>query len=137
MRNWILKFFLLILLGLTLTSCAAQNERQMYAKASALTKLSSAVEATVLYKTPSSTLTDNELLKLSTTDDPGLLQEFNGFNLHVQKNMQGVVLLVCAGNENLALLEDASCTAKLDRHHWRDSATTMCQFTLTIAELCF
>jgi hypothetical protein len=35
-----------------------------------------------------------------------------------------------------ALFEDAACTAKLDRHHWRDSVTQACQFTLKPADIC-
>ena len=136
MKSMAMKIALALTLATLLTSCAAQNERQMYAAASALTKLSSTVEATVMYKDPSPTLSDDELLKLSTANDPGLLQTFDGYKLRVQKGSQAVIVLVCKADASTALLEDASCTAKLDRHHWRDSASTACEFTLTVAEVC-
>ena len=136
MRICLVKILLTCTLAATLTSCAAQDARQMYAKASALTKLSAAVEATVLYKDPSSELTDNELLRLSTAGDSTLFQEFNSFSLRVHKASNAVIVLVCNLDGTVALLEDASCTAKLDRHHWRDSASAQCEFTLNAAETC-
>jgi hypothetical protein len=48
----------------------------MYIKASALTKLSAAVESTVRYKNPPTGLDDRELLALSTRHDPALLDNF-------------------------------------------------------------
>lgn len=136
MKNAVMKIILILTLASALTSCAAQDGRQMYAKASALTKLSAAVEATVLYRDPSPTLTDDELLRLATASDPRLLQEFDGLKLRVRKEPQVVTLLVCSVDADFALLEDVSCTAKLDRHHWRDSASTLCEFTLRTAEVC-
>ena len=136
MKMGISRILLICFFSSTLTSCAAQDERQMYAKASALTKLSAAVESTVLYKDPSPTLTDDELLRLATASDPGLLQEFQGFKLRVQKAANAVILLVCNMSATAALLEDASCTAKLDRHHWRDTASMQCEFALSVAASC-
>ncbi|WP_372825893.1 hypothetical protein [Polaromonas sp.] len=136
MSNISMKILMSLALLSALTSCAAQDNRQMYAKASALTKLSAAVEATVLYRNPSPTLSDDELLKLVAANDPTLLKEFDGFKVRVLRESQGVVLLVCKTKADLALLEDASCTAKLDRHHWRDSAKNLCEFTLKTVEVC-
>lgn len=118
------------------TGCAAQDERQMYAKASALTKLSAAVEATVLYRNSSADLTDQELLRLSTASDPALLQEFDTFILRVDRGTQAVTILVCGPDAGSALLEDASCTAKPDRHHWRDAPESPCSFTLKLHDVC-
>ena len=69
LRRSILGIWLLAAAGLA----AAQDPRRMFAAASALTKLSSSVEATVLFRNPSPTLTDGELLRLSTADNPDLL----------------------------------------------------------------
>lgn len=136
MKICLAKTLLICALASTLTSCAAQDTRQMYAKASALTKLSAAVEATVLYKNPSPALTDNELLHLSTVGDSALFQEFDIFSLRVHKASNAVIVLVCNLEGTVALLEDASCTAKLDRHHWRDLTSAQCEFTLNAAETC-
>jgi hypothetical protein len=117
-------------------SGTAQDSRQMYATASALTKLSSAVEATVLFRNPSPTLTDRELLRLAAADNPELLRMFDPFTVRVLQHAQGVILLVCDANAGAALLEDASCTARLDRHHWRDDAGAPCEFTLKMPDVC-
>ncbi|MEO8654219.1 MAG: hypothetical protein ABI409_08855, partial [Ramlibacter sp.] len=117
--------------------CAAQDSGQkMFATASALTKLSSSVEAVVLFRNPSAALTDRELLRLATAGDPQLLRAFEPFTVRVLRHEQGVVLLVCQPDGGPALLEDASCTAKLDRHHWRDDPGARCEFTLKMPEVC-
>ena len=48
------------------------DREEMYIKASALTKLSAAVESTVRYKNPPPGLNDRELLTLATRHDPAL-----------------------------------------------------------------
>lgn len=127
--------FACVVLGTTLTS-SAQDERVMYAKASALTKLSSAVEAYVLYKPLAAQIPDSELLELATSDDKVLLGEFDGFKIRIQREPEGVVLLVCSRVTDTALLEDASCTAKLDAHHWRDARGASCDFTIQATAVC-
>lgn len=120
----------------TTLGCAAHDDRLMYSTASALTKLSSAVEATVLYKNPSQLLSDEELLRLSAASDPQLLREFDPFTVRVAKHASGVILLVCKASSGTALLEDASCTARLDRHHWREASGQACEFTLKMPDVC-
>lgn len=118
-------------------SCTTQdNSRQMFATASALTKLSSSVEATTLFRNPAANLTDSELLRLATASDPELLRPFEPFTVRVRRHEQGVVLLVCQPNGGAALLEDASCTARLDRHHWRDDPSARGEFTLKMPDVC-
>jgi hypothetical protein len=57
-----------------LASCTSSqrgpDSEEMYVKASALTKLSAAVESTVRYKNPPPDLGDSELLELATRHDP-------------------------------------------------------------------
>ncbi len=57
------------------------DSEEMYIKASALTKLSAAVESTVRYKNPPSDLNENELLNLATRHDPVLLENFKGYKV--------------------------------------------------------
>lgn len=127
--------FACVVLGAALTS-SAQDAQVMYAKASALTKLSSAVEAYVLYKPLAAQVPDKELLGLATSDNEALLGEFDGLKVLIQRETEGVVLLVCSRVTGTALLEDASCTAKLDAHHWRDARGASCDFTINSATLC-
>jgi len=101
---------------------------------SALTKLSSAVDATVAYEDLPEGISDRELLVQATKHDPELLQRFDGYRLRVLHQDSYAVLLVCSETEGRALLEDVACTAPMDRHAWREK--TPCEFTLTAPQLC-
>lgn len=106
----------------------------MYIKASALTKLSAAVEATVRYERPLDTLSDQELLKLSTQDDPVLLEPFNGYVLKVNREFNHAIVLVCNVDGTQGLLEDAGCTAAMDSHLWQKNAP--CAFNIKSDVIC-
>ncbi len=80
------------------TSRAAESEK-MYVLASALTKLSASVEATVRYENPPEGITDDELLVLSTKHDPGLLEPFSAHKLHVSREDTHAVVIVCGIDE--------------------------------------
>lgn len=123
------KYFFIIFL---LSGCAIvdhkDNSEEMYIKASALTKLSSAVEATVHYESPPDYLNDQELLKLSTEDDPSLLEPFDGYVLKINREFNHAIVLVCNVDGTQGLLEDAGCTAAMDNHLWQKKAS--CKFTI-------
>lgn len=127
-----------ILFTCLLTGCAAVNHKDasedMYIKASALTKLSSAVEATVRYEQPSPNLTDDELLKLSVEADPAQLEPFAGYVLKVNRDFNHAIVLVCNSDGTQGMLEDAGCTAALDKHLWQQKAS--CEFTLSSDIVC-
>lgn len=126
-------------LCVALSSCAFTQDRQdaeeMYTHASALTKLSTVVESTVRYKNPSPTLTENELLAVSTAHDPQLLAPFANYRIRVLSQNRHAVVLMCSLSGDTALLEDAGCNEHLDRHHWQESKRP-CQFTLKIEKVC-
>lgn len=124
------------LAGLVASCAAPDPAQQMYARASALTKLSSAVEAVVVFRKPSPAMSDGELLRLSAADMPAVLQAFEPYDVRVLRHGEAVVLLVCEKAGGRAVLEDASCTARLDRHHWRDAPAAACEFTLRLPQAC-
>jgi hypothetical protein len=103
---------------------------------SALTKLSTAVESTVRYKHPAEELTDAQLLVLSTKHDPSLFEPFVKYTVRVQRRDRHAVVLVCTKDGGHGLLEDAGCTAVLDRHLWEGKATRPCEFTLNVEDVC-
>lgn len=127
-----------ILFTCLLTGCAAVSHKDvsedMYIKASALTKLTSSVEATVRYQQPSTNFTDDELIKLSVEDDPAQLEPFAGYTLKVNRDFDHAILLVCNNDGTQGLLEDAGCTAMLDKHLWQENAS--CAFTLSSDVVC-
>lgn len=138
-RNVLVRRFLTASVLLSLLACAvvgtsAADEQTMQSLGSALTKLSSAVDVTVAYEDIPEGTSDQELLIHSTQQDPALLARFEGYRLRVLNKNKYVVLLVCSETQDRALLEDAACTAQLDRHAWRER--TRCEFTLTDSQLC-
>ncbi len=121
-----------------LSSCAANsNDDKYYTLAAKLTKLSAAVESTVRYKNPPRNIQDRELIIISTAHDPSLAAPFLNYTIHTKTNNKSAIILICTEDGQNRLLEDAVCTSKLDKHHWRDSSmSNNCQFTIEISEVC-
>jgi hypothetical protein len=129
-----------LLLALALiTGCAPTPQRpdreEMYIKASALTKLSAAVESTVRYKNPPSDLSESQLLTLATRHDPVLLENFNGYKVRVLRQDRHSAVLVCDSTGAHALLEDAGCTGPMDRHRWMEKSEP-CEFSVNLSGVC-
>ena len=108
----------------------------MYIKASALTKLSAAVESTVRYKNPPTGLNERELLTLATRHDPALLDNFKDYTVRVLRQSRHSVVLVCDTTGTRALLEDAGCSGPMDRHRWMGEKPEPCEFTIDTTEVC-
>jgi hypothetical protein len=122
---------------LLLASCATQlNEREMNHMASALTKLSAAVDVTVRYRAPAETLSEGELLLAATGHNSQRMEPFQGMTVRVKRSGRDSAVLVCQPGGK-ALLEDAGCTAKLDVHRWKEpSRNDGCEFTLDVVKVC-
>ncbi len=112
------------------------NEETMLIKASALTKLSAAAESAVRYKDAPEDLTDRALLQWATSHDPALLAPFSAYTLKVLRQGRHAVVLMCTEDGTIALLEDAGCTAELDRHRWRDTPGAVCGFSIEPRVVC-
>lgn len=132
------KSYLLVVIFL-LFGCSfskADEETKYYQLASALTKLSSAVEATVRYEGIPQDATSNDILLLSTTHDKSLLVPFDGYKLKVHVEGRHAIVLVCKASDNEAYLEDAGCSAELDKHYWNTEAIEPCSSTLNLVQVC-
>ena len=119
--------------------CASSNafsEREMNELGAALIKLSSAVESGVRYKGIEETLSDKEILALSTTHDPSLLDPFLDYKLRVKVQNKHAAVLVCSENGSKALLEDAGCTARMELHRWKEQPLSPCEFSLDLNKVC-
>ena len=123
-----------------LAGCASSPDQvdaeEMYIKASALTKLSAAVESAVRYKTPPSVLGDQELLVFATRHDPALLENFRGYQVRVLRQDRHSAVLVCNATGARALLEDAGCTGPMDRARWKEAPPQPCDFSTDIGKAC-
>ena len=114
------------------------SEEAMMIKASELTKLTTAVESAVRYEQDqSANLGESELLKFATSNDPALLDRFADLKVRVSRsNDLHAAVLICTGDGSKAILEDAGCTAAMDRHAWREIPEAECEFKLDITSLC-
>ncbi|MDB5859966.1 MAG: hypothetical protein JWQ76_3655 [Ramlibacter sp.] len=128
-------FFILVVV--LLASCATQpNEREMNYLASALTKVSAAVDATVRYRRPPENMSEGDLLRAATAHDIQLLKPFDGFTVRVLRSGRDSAVMVCQPRGR-ALLEDAGCTPKLDVHRWNaPGGNDRCEFTLDLNTVC-
>jgi hypothetical protein len=129
---------LVISILFVVSGCAAKNnsyQEKMYTLASALTKLSSAVEATVRYTQVDQNISDEKLLELATQHDPSLKEPFNEFSVKILQQNRHAIVLICTKDEAGALLEDAGCTAEMDYHRWLPKELPPCEFTLS-SEIC-
>lgn len=128
----------LVIAALTLPSSASSDDvaERMYALAPALTRLTSAVESATRYKNTPPELRDDALLEFATRHDRSLLAPFERYRLLAQRQGRDAVVLVCGRKQPVRLLEDAGCSAKLDRHHWRSPEVLPCEFTLNIGAAC-
>lgn len=131
--------FLFVASVLLVTGCVSTPQKDeaetMYIAASALTKLSTSVESTVRYKQPPENISDQELLALATAHDPSLLTPFSGYTIKVLREDRHAVVLICSENSVRGLLEDAGCTAAMDKHLWQTESSD-CKFTLSLATVC-
>lgn len=123
------------------SSCGfAQQDVKLYQSGSALTKLTRAMAAQarhvdgVLEEDSFLPEAISPNLKQGTAHDPQLLDPFKGHVLRLRIENHHALILVC--QEQTALIEDASCTANIDRYSSLEGRTSPCEFTMKVAEFC-
>lgn len=102
-----------------------------------LLDLTAVVDGT-LRRDPAGTagLADQALVDRATADDPALRDEFKPYKLIITRAGSAFSVLVCTEDGAHALLEDASCTVKLDRKAWQQSPRPPCQPELQSEVVC-
>jgi hypothetical protein len=114
----------------------AADQEEMLRLASALTKLSTAVDSACRYKDPPQGGGGAELLAYATGHDRALLLPFADYTVKAICDDRHGFVLVCSTEDDLALLEDAGCSARLDSHLWKDGPPKACEFTLSAQAAC-
>lgn len=126
-----------LLAAVLIAGCGTRvDEREMNYLASALTKVSASVDATVRYGDLPTGQSSDQVLAASTKHDSNLLKPFSDRRVLVQVVGKDSAVLICDLKTGNALLEDAGCTAKMDSHRWTSPLTGQCEFTLDVATLC-
>lgn len=129
------KFFPLVWILAGLPMAWADEAETMYVKAAALTKLAAAVQATVYRGLPED-LSEDVLLYVATRHDTKLLVPFDSYALRARREKRNTSVLLCTADRSRGLIEDAGCTAKVDRHFWRDADTAACEFERPLTDSC-
>lgn len=99
-----------------------------------MVNLSSAVDVYFTDLPEAPTESDESVLRNATQHDGRLLApEFEPYLLKVQYQAPYAVLLLCSKDGKVALMEDAGCSARLDRQVIDEAP---CEFTLQVSEGC-
>lgn len=110
------------------------SEQERGELAARMIRLSAAVEEYLAGLKTEPTVRGRELLEQATAHDPSLLAEaFDPYLLRVQHQDQRAVLLLCCKDGHHALMEDAGCSAELDRQVLTE---VPCRFTLRVSRDC-
>ncbi|WP_412499974.1 hypothetical protein [Shewanella chilikensis] len=128
---------LLLALLPTLGGCGLgdRHEQDYQQLAPALTKVTSAAEATIRYENHPANLDGQTLLALATAHDASLLEPFSQYQLHLFRIEDHALLLLCSADGERALMEDSGCTAKLDKQQWQQG-TSPCETSIAPANIC-
>ena len=132
----------ILILVLALAGCTSlatgqtYSEEAMLTAAAALTKVSAATEAFLRYGSPPDGLPDDAFLTQSVAHDPGLLAPFSTYRVKATRVNGHTAVLVCTPDGTEALLEDAGCTATMDKQRWRDDSKSPCAFALDLNQVC-
>lgn len=136
MRAWIA---IILVASVSLLGCRegnAMDPEAMLRLASALTKLSAAVESTCRYKNPPEGLRDAGLVSFATRHDPSLSVPFRDYVVRGKCEERHGIVLVCTKDDGRALLEDTGCSARLDAHLWQAEPPRACEFTVKVEQAC-
>lgn len=126
-----------LMITVSIWGCSFGNaDTTYYELASALTKLSSSIEATVRYEKIPEGATSDDIIAQSTAHDKSLLEPFVGYKVKVHVDNRHAVVLICNGPATEAYLEDAGCSKELDQHHWKTKIIESCNATINLAQVC-
>lgn len=124
--------FSILLFNSGCAHCSGSEQEKMYTLASALTKLTTAVEEKVLFKEAPDKMMDMDLINLSVAHDPRLKEPFTAYLLRARAINGHAVVLVCDPGGRKGLLEDGGCSSVMDQHWWRDQPDHPCEVSTAV-----
>lgn len=130
----LIKLAATLLLGACAASLAAPNAKERGHLSTKMVNLSSAVDTYFADLPAAPSGDDAGILQNATRHDPRLLAaEFQRYTLKVQYQSPYAVLLLCSKDGTRAIMEDAGCSARLDRQSIHKAP---CEFTLRVSQGC-
>lgn len=140
MNTKMLNIAILSTLTLLFSSCLhadQPDQEQLLGLADTLTKLSAPVHTTVRYKNPASELADRPLLEAAVAHNPRLLSALDGYVLKArQDEAKNSSVLLCDAKGEIAYVEDAGCTSKLDELIFNTHPNHPCDYVLDLTATC-
>jgi hypothetical protein len=133
------QFFLVFAVLLSINACCTPGNKGLPGDeergrlSTKMVNLSAAVDAYFSGLAAPPQENDAFLLQKATQHDPRLLAtDFSSYRLKVQYQNPYAVVLLCS-QDGRAIMEDAGCSARLDRQVRSDAP---CQFTLRVLQEC-
>ncbi|MGZ5026156.1 MAG: hypothetical protein ACXWE9_02975 [Methylobacter sp.] len=131
----LISFVAALLVGACASPIAAVPDAKERGRLSTkMVNLSSAVDTYFADLAEAPIDSDADILDKAIRHDPRLLApEFEPYLLKVQYQKSYAVLLLCSKNGDRAIMEDAGCSARLDRQVTKSAP---CEFTLVVKQSC-
>jgi len=114
-------------------NCASYNDESMFDYASKLKDIAQAIDGEVKFGDVEG-LSLNDIIVRATANEPRALEYFSGYQLQFKIKDGNAVALMCDGN--ISLIEDAGCSAKVDKMLWNTPKANSCHFSLDISPIC-
>lgn len=125
---------ILLLSGCATSIAAGPGDEERGRLSTHMVNLSSALE--VYFDGLASAPEEDDAVTLQKAiehDSRLLAQEFRAYQLRTQYQSPYAVILLCSMNGQFAIMEDAGCSARVDRQVTHDAP---CQFTLRVSDGC-
>lgn len=133
------KNIIVILLALLISACVGANdtrpdEAERGRLSTKMVNLSSAVDTYFSFLPKAPGESDSMILQSATSHDPRLMApDFEPYEIKVQYQNPYAILLLCSKEGDRAIIEDAGCSARIDR---QITAPAPCEFTLNVTRGC-
>lgn len=131
MRTSIL-LILLVISGCTQVFAKQYDDEKMYDLASRFKDLTQKVDGYIKFSD------DQQKSKERLIERSGALNSvnsyFSDYELIVDVQGDHVVLMLC--DDDIALIEDAGCNAKVDKTYWQRPTANSCQISLKASQVC-
>lgn len=132
-----IRYITYLLTAFTLIGCnshaAKYDPEVMYDLASHLKDVAESVDGLVKFG-GGKAMSNDQLIIAATETYPERRELFDQYNLLIKVEGDNAALLLC--ESNVALIEDAGCTAISDVQHWKSDQILPCEFTIDVSVIC-
>ncbi|WP_105212926.1 hypothetical protein [Pseudoalteromonas sp. T1lg22] len=132
-----MKYLSLLITTLFAVGCSSfahsHDPERMADLASQLKDISAAVDGTLKFSSEKY-LSSQALLLAAIDNDKTRLQAFQNYQLIIEIQDNNAILLLC--ENEIALIEDAGCTAQSDIQHWQSLNKVACTVSINSSEVC-